>query len=272
MKWQGRRKSDNVRRGGGGPATIGVGGLVLMLIIYLIGGNPMQVLEQTAGGGQNPGPPTERDEFLSVVLADTEDVWNEIFRENNMDYVEPQLNLYSSVVNSGCGRATSQVGPFYCPLDNVVYIDTSFYDDLTNKFGASGDFAFAYVLAHEVGHHVQNQLGILGKVQSLRGRVSETEYNKYSVALELQADYYGGVFAHYVQNKGYLEEGDIEEALNAASAIGDDKIQEMATGEVRPDTFTHGSSEQRVKWFYEGLKYGDLQHGDTFSALQNGTL
>lgn len=208
----------------------------------------------------------ELDAFLSVVLADTEDYWKEIFAQYDMAYREPTLNIYSDSINTGCGLASSNVGPFYCPNDERIYIDLSFYQDLKNEYGAEGDFALAYVLAHEVGHHVQKQLGTLQKVYQLKDQLSEADFNKYMVRLELQADYYAGVFAHYTQENGYLEEGDFQEAMDAAAGVGDDRIQEKAWGQVVPDKFTHGTSEQRMKWFNLGYKYGDLDHGDTFSG------
>lgn len=270
MKWQNRKRSGNVRRGGGA-AGIGIGGLVLVIIVTLMGGNPLPLIT----GGTLAGPQKtttelrdDRDEFLAVVLQDTENVWNEVFKDYGMEYKEPQLVLYDNSVRTKCGAASSQVGPFYCSGDETIYIDTSFYDDLKHTFDAPGDFAFAYVLAHEVGHHVQNQLGIMNKVYAQKSSLSEKEFNKLSVKLELQADYFAGVFAKHVQGKGYLEEGDIEEALNAAAGVGDDRIQEMTTGEIRPDKFTHGTSEQRKEWFMRGMKYGDIEHSDTFSEIK----
>lgn len=280
MKWQGRRQSSNVSRagsgsGGRGRAPLGGGALIiLMLVVALMGGNPLDVLRgnsgiqstQTSSTAQISQESKTREEFLSVVLADTEDVWHEIFAEHNLTYKEPQLVLYSGQVQTACGVGTSQAGPFYCPGDETVYMDTDFYDDLHNKYGATGDFALAYVLAHEVGHHVQNQLGIIDQVYSLKNRVSEVEFNQYNVRLELQADYFAGVYAHYAQEQGYLEAGDIEEAMGAAAAVGDDKIQKEAYGKAMPDTFTHGTSEQRMRWFNRGYEYGDIENGDTFSA------
>lgn len=277
MKWEGRRQSSNVERrgsGGGGRGRGGIrlsgGALVLAAVVILaMGGNPLVLLGLVSPSQPAPRVPTEeatkREEFLSVVLADTEDVWSEIFRQYNARYNEPTLALYQDGVRTGCGVANSSVGPFYCPADERVYIDTSFYDELARKFEAPGDFAFAYVLAHEVGHHIQNELGTTAKLQKLRETLSEKEYNKYSVCLELQADYYAGVFAKYVEAKGYLEPGDLEEAMEAAAAVGDDRIQEKMTGTIRPDHFTHGSAKERAEWFRRGLKYGDLEHGDTFT-------
>ena len=246
------------------------GALVLAAIVILaLGGNPLALLGLVSPSQSAPRTPTKeatkREEFLSVVLADTEDVWGEIFRQYNARYNEPTLTLYRDGVRTGCGVASSSVGPFYCPADERVYIDTSFYDDLAKKFDAPGDFAFAYVLAHEVGHHVQNELGITAKLEKLRETLSEKEYNKYSVCLELQADYFAGVFAKYVEKKGYLDPGDLEEAMEAAAAVGDDRIQQKMTGTIRPDHFTHGTAKERAEWFRRGLKYGDLEHGDTFT-------
>lgn len=289
MKWQDRRRSSNVQRrrsagpsfgprmGGGRPmGSIGCGGLIVLIILgLLLGINPLDLLmagmTTTPGinvqyDDQNAQPSTELEEFLSVVLADTEDVWHEIFQENNMTYVEPTLHLYSGTVNSGCGMASSRMGPFYCSIDQGIYMDPSFYYDLKDRYGAPGDFAFAYVLAHEVGHHVQEQLGILEQVHALRGEVPEVKYNEYSVRLELQADYLAGVFANRVQGKGYLEQGDIEEAMNAAAAIGDDTLQKQQLGYADPDTFTHGTSDQRVRWFMRGFQSGTIQGGDTFNT------
>lgn len=277
MKWEDRRQSSNVERrgsGGGGRGRGGIrlsgGALVLAAVVILaLGGNPLVLLGLVSPSQPTSRVPaeeaTKREEFLSVVLADTEDVWSEIFRQYNAHYNEPTLALYQDGVRTGCGVASSSVGPFYCPADERVYIDTSFYDELARKFEAPGDFAFAYVLAHEVGHHIQNELGTTAKLQKLRETLPEKEYNKYSVCLELQADYYAGVFAKYVEAKGYLEPGDLEEAMEAAAAVGDDRIQEKMTGTIRPDHFTHGSAKERAEWFRRGLKYGDLEHGDTFT-------
>lgn len=278
MKWQDRRQSSNVNKGGsgrrGGMAPIGGGGLlIIMLIVFLMGGNPLEVLNNGSSRNTTQQVSTQqsqetktRQEFLSVVLADTEDVWNEIFKQHNLNYSEPQLTLYTGSAQSACGTASSQTGPFYCPGDETVYMDTDFYDDLHNKFGATGDFALAYVLAHEVGHHVQHQLGVLDQVFALKNKLSEVEFNQYMIRLELQADYYAGVYAHYAKKMGYLEPGDIEEAMNAAAGVGDDKIQEQAYGKSIPDTFTHGTSEQRMRWFKKGYESGTIEAGDTFSV------
>jgi hypothetical protein len=223
-----------------------------------------------AGGGVGGVASPADDEgsrFVRRVLGDTEDVWAALFRANGAEYQPPRLVLFSGAVDSACGRAGSATGPFYCPGDSQVYIDLSFYDDLARRFGAPGDFAQAYVIAHEVGHHIQNLMGTSAKVHAMRGRVSEAEYNDLSVRLELQADFYAGVWAHHAQAaRQILESGDIEEAMRCAAAIGDDRLQKQAQGYVVPETFTHGTSEQRVRWFKKGLESGDLRQGDTFKA------
>ncbi|TWT01957.1 neutral zinc metallopeptidase [Planomicrobium sp. CPCC 101079] len=278
MKWQGRRASRNVedRRGMGGGGKLvggGLGGLVIVLIVAFMGGDPTAVLNELGGAGTGSGQPyvetaedQERAEFVSVVLADTEQIWSEVFAEEGMEYVEPTLVLFSGSVESACGTAGASVGPFYCPGDQKLYIDLSFYDELQQQFQAPGDFAMAYVIAHEVGHHVQNLLGVMEQVQPLRNQLSEEEYNKLQVRLELQADYLSGVWAHHAEDMGLLEAGDLEEALTAASAVGDDTIQQRARGYVVPESFTHGTSEQRKKWFYRGFEAGNLKEGDTFNA------
>lgn len=245
------------------------------LITWLTGTNPISLIANFLGGGQftevvdsNYQPSAaeqELAEFTAVVLADTEDVWNEL-----MDgYREPVLVLFSGSVNSACGFASAATGPFYCPGDEKVYIDLSFFQDMGKKLGAHGDFAQAYVIAHEVGHHVQRLDGTLAQVQSKRGKIPEAEYNRLMVRLELQADFYAGVWAHHTQRvKGVLEPGDLEEALNAASAVGDDRLQKQATGRVVPDSFTHGTSAQRARWFKRGFDYGDVSMGDTFNARE----
>ena len=277
MKWIGRRQSDNFEnrgKGGKGFALGGIGTIVVVLIALLMGKNPMQLLDQVGGsigteqGVSSSEPQSEAEAFTRVVQADTEDVWNKIFNEMNMTYQEPTLVTFQDAVQSACGSASSAVGPFYCPGDHKVYIDLSFYQELKNRFNASGDFAMAYVIAHEVGHHVQNLLGTNQILQDARGRVSEAEYNKLSVKLELQADFYAGVWAHHQQNKNILDEGDIEEALTAANAIGDDKLQKEAQGQVVPDAFTHGTSAQRMKWFKKGYDTGDIKQGDTFNTTE----
>lgn len=278
MKWKGRKSSSNVedRRGmSGGMIGGGIGGvgLIIYLIFTLLGGDPSILTGNTPNQQNNTYTGTTEEQevadFVSVVLADTEVVWNEVFNEYGMDYEEPTLVFFTNSVQSACGVAGSSTGPFYCPGDQSLYIDLSFYDELSEKFQAPGDFAMAYVVAHEVGHHVQYLLGTSKQVQDLRGKVAETEYNRYLKRLELQADYYAGVWAHYVQDMDYLEEGDIEEALNAASAVGDDRIQEAAQGYVVPDSFTHGTSDQRIRWFYKGFEAGDLENGDTFKLSEN---
>lgn len=274
MKWQGRRKSSNVedRRGMGGKAAIGgIGIVIIALFTLLSGGNLGDVLDNVSPSVSNtPYVETaehkELSEFVSVVLADTEDIWTEIFQENGLEYREATLVLFSGSVDSACGMAGSQTGPFYCPGDEKVYIDLTFFQELKTKFGAPGDFAVAYVVAHEIGHHVQNQLGVIDQMSEIRAKVSKEEYNKYNVMLELQADYLAGVWGHYVKEKGYLDYGDLEEALNAASAVGDDTIQKRSQGYVVPDSFTHGTAEQRKNWFYKGFKKGDLSEWDTFGA------
>lgn len=280
MKWSGREGSGNVedRRGGGGGkiALGGVGGLIVLLLYVFLGdGNvsPTDLgLDTNSLQNQQEYTPTAQEqeyaEFVSVVLKDTEDVWHALFNQMGSDYVEPKLVLFTGSVDSGCGSASAATGPFYCPADSKVYIDLSFYDELAQRFGAPGDFAMAYVIAHEVGHHVQNLLGTSEQVQNMRSQLSETEMNALSVKLELQADFYAGVWAHHAQQmKGILETGDIEEALNAANAIGDDRLQKQAQGYVVPDAFTHGTSEQRMYWFKRGFETGDLSKGDTFQEI-----
>ena len=280
MLWKNRRESTNVedRRGvSGGRVAVGggIGTLIILLIAVLLGADPRQLLQQVPSdqGGQAqqaPAPNPQEDQqvaFVKVVLADTEDVWHELFRARGQEYVEPHLVLFSDAVRSGCGNATSAVGPFYCPADSTVYLDLGFFREMTTRFRAPGDFAQAYVIAHEVGHHVQNLLGISGKVDRMRGRMSEDQANAMSVRLELQADFLAGVWAHHAQKmKNILEPGDIEEALNAANAIGDDTLQKQAQGYAVPDSFTHGTSAQRIAWFKKGYETGDMRYGDTFSA------
>jgi predicted metalloprotease len=280
MLWKGQRQSDNVedRRGlsGGGMAIGGgLGGLVLLVIALLLGADPRQLLEQSRGVDPSTGTTTSRPinpqedelkQFSDTVLASTEDVWSDIFRQQGKTYSKPTLVLFTEAVRSACGEAGAAVGPFYCPGDQKLYLDLGFFHDLQTRFRAPGDFAQAYVIAHEVGHHVQNLLGTMDKVDSVRGRMSEAEANQLSVRLELQADFLAGVWAHYAQQKGILEPGDIEEALGAASAVGDDRLQREGQGYVIPDSFTHGTSEQRIRWFRKGLETGELRQGDTFSA------
>lgn len=280
MRWQGRKGSGNVedRRGTpvGGMVGGGIGTILLVLFItFLGGGDPSQVLNELLVSNANVSTEyieTEAEkelaEFSSVVLAETENAWTNLFAEEDLEYSYPTLVLYSGRVQSACGTADSSTGPFYCPGDQKVYIDLSFYDELQNQFKAPGDFAMAYVIAHEVGHHVQYQLGTLEKVMSLRSRLSQKQFNQYMVKLELQADYYAGVWAHYANQEKLLEPGDIEEALKAASAVGDDRIQKENYGYAVPDTFTHGTSEQRQRWFYKGYTEGTIGGGDTFNASQ----
>jgi predicted metalloprotease len=277
MLWRGREGSGNVedRRGiGGGGIAVGGGiiGVIVLLFNLFTGGNvdPSQL---PIGGGQTRQMSAEEKaaqdtlaQFSDVTLRYTQDVWNRILPEQaGVQYQEPRMVLFTDAVQSACGGASSAVGPFYCPGDSKIYVDLSFFNELSSRFGASGDFAMAYVIAHEVGHHVQNLLGTSAKVQRMRQQLSQGEYNKYSVMLELQADYYAGVWAHYIQGKGYLEAGDVEEALRAANAIGDDKLQKQAQGYVVPESFTHGTSAQRMYWFKKGLQTGDLRQGDTFN-------
>jgi uncharacterized protein len=275
MRWVGRQGSGNVsdRRGMGGKLAVGggLGGIIVLIISMLLGGNPLETLNVGTPSSNTPSPEEDKKaQFVSVVLKDTEDVWNKLFpQELNGQYQEPTLVLFSGSDQSGCGFASAATGPFYCPLDNSVYIDLSFYDQLSSRFGASGDFAMAYVVAHEVGHHVQNLLGTSGKVHQARERLSEEEGNKLSVALELQADFYAGVWAfHANEMNNILEEGDIEEAMKAANAIGDDRLQMQSQGYVVPDAFTHGTSEQRMYWFKKGFETGDIDQGNTFEELK----
>lgn len=278
MLWRGRSGSSNVedRRGvSGGSIATGGGlvGLVVYLLYSFLGGDPSQLPDlnnMQSGKGLTAEQSAAEDtmaQFVSVVLAETETVWEKVFAANNKQYQSPTLVLFRDQVQSGCGNAGAESGPFYCPADQKLYIDLSFYEELKNRFHASGDFAMAYVIAHEVGHHVQYLLGTSEKMQRMRETISEKEYNKYSVKLELQADYYAGVWAHFADKQNHIvEAGDIEEALNAASAVGDDNIQKQTRGYVVPDAFTHGTSEQRRTWFYNGYNFGDLEHGNTFEG------
>lgn len=281
MRWELGRRSDNVedRRGSGGGGGIAIGGgigtIILALIALFLGVDPSIVLQQTLNNVQiNPAPQVntaqqqKSAEFTSTILGYTEDTWSKIFKENGWQYREPKLVLYSGSVKSACGYAQAAVGPFYCPADQKVYIDLSFYEDLKRRHNAPGDFAQAYVIAHEVGHHVQNLLGISDQVQQMQRQASKTEANQLSVMLELQADCFAGVWANRTeQSQQILEQGDVEEALNAATQIGDDRLQRQAQGYVVPDSFTHGSSKQRMEWFARGLQTGDINQCDTFSAL-----
>ncbi len=282
MRWEFGRRSSNVedRRGGGisGPVVGGgIGAIVLSVIIALLGGDPSVILDQQPAPSdrtRTDSPQTQGSaandrmaDFVSVVLADTEDTWQSLFRQTGETYVEPKLVLYSRAVESACGYARSAVGPFYCPADQKLYIDLSFYEDLKNRHQAPGDFAQAYVIAHEVGHHVQNLLGVSGRVQAMQRRVDRAQANQLSVRLELQADCFAGIWAHHAnRSRQILEAGDIEEALNAASSIGDDRLQSQAKGYVSPDSFTHGSSAQRVRWFKRGIQTGEPAQCNTFAT------
>ncbi len=290
MKWEGNRESDNVedRRDGGGSSgggglvgrSIGIGSIVIALVAsYFLGVNPMTVLSLLSGGSPVPQtqqvavrkPPADDQmaKFVSTVLGDTEDVWKDVFAEGGATYQEPKLVLFRGTTPTPCGQGQAAMGPFYCPADQKVYIDLGFYETLKNRLGAPGDFAQAYVIAHEVGHHVQNLLGISAKMDQMRGRVSPTEYNALSVRLELQADCFAGVWANHAQAaRQLLEQGDVEEAMNAAAKIGDDALQRAGGGVVLPDSFTHGTSAQRQRWFDNGLKNGSVKRCDTFSARQ----
>lgn len=278
MRWRGGRESDNVedRRGlGTGPVVAGggIGTVALLLVAWFFGIDPSLLLQNEAPSGVSttqmaPASPVndEGRQFVSVVLADTEDTWRTLFRQMGGTYQEPKLVLFSGAVQSACGFAKAAVGPFYCPGDQKVYIDLGFFDELRSRFRAPGDFAQAYVIAHEIGHHVQNLTGVSGKVQALRSRVDEAQANELSVRLELQADCFAGVWAHHAQkSRQILESGDVEEGLNAANAIGDDRLQMQSRGYVAPDSFTHGSSAQRVSWFKRGISSGDVRQCDTFA-------
>jgi predicted metalloprotease len=279
MKLGGERESSNVedRRGmGGGRIAIGggIGGLAILLIATLLGVDPSQFLNSGSGGQPAPGVQTqqgpqqedEMKQFVRHVLGSTETTWEEIFRKNGSTYRKPTLVLFTGQVQSACGTAGASVGPFYCPGDEKVYIDLSFYDELRSRFSAPGDFAQAYVIAHEVGHHVQKLVGTSDKVTAMQQRASEAQSNRLSVMLELQADCYAGVWGYYAQQRGVIEAGDLEEALRAASAIGDDRLQKESQGYAVPDSFTHGTSEQRTRWFRQGFDTGDMRRCDTFSA------
>ena len=278
MRWQTGRRSTNVqdRRGIGGRGMAGLGGgaiLIVALIAIVTGTDPTEVLQQITPTSEvlSSGDFTEAEQeladFSSVVLADTEDTWRVLFERMGGTYQEPTLVLYSGAVQSACGFAQSAMGPFYCASDQTVYLDLSFFEDLRSRFGAPGDFAQAYVIAHEVGHHVQYLLGIMDQVEEARRGATEEEANELSVRLELQADFLAGVWAHHAQEaRLILEEGDIDEALNAASQIGDDRLQMESQGYVVPDAFTHGTAAQRARWFLRGYKTGDISQGDTFNA------
>lgn len=285
MRWRGERQSDNVedRRGmsSGGKVAVGggLGAIIVFVIGLLMGKDPSTLIGDVLNNNSNTGvqqgqyqnaadPNDTTGKMVSMVLASTEDVWSTIFRQANAAYEKPTLVLFSGATQTACGQGHEAMGPFYCPADKKVYIDLSFCTELRDKFKAPGEAAIAYVIAHEVGHHIQNLLGTSSKVQSMRSRVSEAQYNKYSVALELQADFYAGLWANKAQQaRQIFNEGDIEAALRAANAIGDDKLQKEAQGYIVPDAFTHGTSAQRMEWFMRGFKTGDINQGNTFKAL-----
>lgn len=285
MKWKGRRQSDNVddRRGiSGGKAIIGGGviGLIILLVNVFGGDNAKQLTPLLEQLNNQQSPQTEsrtltpneveEGEFVKTLLADNEDVWTKIFKENNLTFEAPSLVLFSGQVQTACGGASSASGPFYCPGDKIIYMDMTFFEELRTKFGAKGgDFAVAYVLAHEFGHHIQTLLGTSAKMRQIQEGQSEKVKNRLSVALELQADFYAGLWTHYNERQNaMLEPGDIEEALSAANAVGDDAIQKKMQGQIIPDSFTHGTSEQRIYWFNRGFKSGDIRKGDTFADIQ----
>lgn len=281
MLFKGRRQSSNVedRRGMSTGRKVGVGGgivtVIIALVVMLLGGDPREVLNmmesqqattETVSNYQPTAHEQELAEFVSVTLADTEDVWHKLFENSGLTYREPTLVLFSGAAESACGFAQSATGPFYCPGDEKVYIDLNFLEQLQDRLGAEGDFAIAYIVAHEVGHHVQKLLGVLDQVHQLRGNVSDANYNEQTVRLELQADFYAGIWAYHAQKmKNILETGDVEEAMNAAQAVGDDRIQMQSQGYVVPDSFTHGTSEQRMNWFNKGFTTGNVNNGDTFN-------
>ncbi len=285
MKWEGRRKSDNFedRRGMGTTGKVAAGGGVIGVLFLLfqlfMGGDSTQItqaLESQLNQQTSSGTPAQEltaeekvvGDFVSTVLASTEDTWNKLFTAKGMTYREPKMVLFKDVIHSACGGANSNTGPFYCPGDETLYMDMSFFNTLRDRFGAEGgDFAIAYVIAHEVGHHVQHQLGVLDKSQNMRRQLREAQANKVQVATELQADFFAGVWAHYEQK--YLDEGDVQEAINAAAAVGDDNIQNSTQGYTRPETYTHGTSKQRMEWFTRGFKTGDITVGDTFKEELN---
>lgn len=275
MRWVGRPGSRNIsdRRGMAGPMAVGGGliGVVVILLNFLLGGeadvSQLQLQDQPVLTAEQKAAQDELAQFASVVLKETEDVWHAVFEDAGRTYAEPTLVLFTGTVSSACGSASSATGPFYCPMDQQLYLDLSFFDELRQRFGAPGDFAMAYVIAHEVGHHVQTLLGTTQRLERLRAQgVSQAEYNANSVRFELQADFLAGVWAHHTANKDLLDAGDIEEALRAANAIGDDRLQREARGVVVPESFTHGTSEQRMYWFKRGYETGDLAAGDTFAS------
>lgn len=276
MKWRGRRQSSNVSRSRGGGVALGGGGLLIALIVFLITGSPRDAIRSGFGGSSEPQSTqnyelSEKEQELydysAVVLADTEDAWHSILKKEGINYREPKLKIFKGQVKSGCGLASAGMGPFYCSRDETLYMDLSFYDSLIKDFGADeGDFILSYVISHEVGHHVQEVTGIMSQYQEMMGKLSEKDGNALTVRLELQADYLAGVVARYQKDKGYLDPGDIDEAISAAWSIGDDTLQKRAQGYVRPESFTHGSSEERTRWFKKGYEAGDLSEWDTFSA------
>ena len=306
MKWRGREQSRNIEdvrgqrtsRSSGSPMGIPIGrsgtggiqlgggiGIILLIVMFLFGGGLGSIGDMLGGGPTvNPNdaivtnPNTSQNtseteleadlrELVGVVLKDTEDIWTKIFKDYGMQYKIPKLVIYKEGITSGCGYSSSAVGPYYCPADSKVYIDLSFYQELATKFGAKGDFAMAYVVAHEIGHHIQNQLGIMNQMNAIRAQVNQATYNRYSVALELQADYLAGVWARHLHDQDLIDEADLDEAIAAARAVGDDTIQKRTQGRVVPENFTHGTAEQRAEWFARGFKYADLEHSDTFKAL-----
>lgn len=283
MRWLGGRESDNVedRRGSGGGGGLlvggGIGSVVIAVIVMLLGGDPTEVLNRSSPT-QQTSPADQQAEgeaasFTRKTLASTEDVWTQIFADQGSQYRKPTLVMFDQATTSGCGTASEASGPFYCPADQKVYIDLSFYNELRDRFNVPGDFAMSYVIAHEIGHHVQKQLGIMDKVDQLRGQISQRDQNKLSVRLELQADFFAGVWANKAQGKTIeLDKNDIESALTAANAIGDDRIQKETRGTVVPDAFTHGTSAQRVYWFSKGFKTGDINQGDTFNSQEDANL
>lgn len=281
MEWKGRRESENVEVSRGIPkaglaAGGGIGIVIIGLIAFVLTGDPGALLDQIGGRNQQPAPapgevdPAEKEmiSFIKVVVADTEDVWEEQFRTKwKKKYHPPKLEIFRDKTDTGCGFGDKAMGPFYCPPDNRIYLDLSFFEDLKKKYKAPGDFAVAYVIAHEVGHHIQNQLGVSDWVHRQKPQLSTKEYNDLSVRLELQADFYAGVWAHHIQKKKkVLEPGDLEEALKAADAIGDDRLQKQGRGYAVPDSFTHGTSAQRMRWLKKGFETGDVFQGDTFKA------
>ncbi|ETK05871.1 metalloprotease [Tannerella sp. oral taxon BU063 isolate Cell 6/7/9] len=286
MRLDGRRESTNVedRRSGGGmsgggKASLGIGGMIIVaLLTWVMGGNPLEVLQGGVGGGEADDASPQKEyvqseeeaalfSFTKKVFASTEDVWTELFKAEGLEYTQPKMVIYRNSTRSGCGQASSSTGPFYCPADQTVYIDLSFFDEMERSLGAGGDFAYAYVIAHEVGHHVQYLLGNIERVNRETARLGKKEGNRLSVRLELQADYLAGVWANHENERWKsLQDGDLEEAINAASQVGDDRLQKAAGGSVVPDAFTHGTSAQRMRWLKRGYQSGKLRGGDTFSV------